>query len=89
MRVWLIIRSCSVSKEYFRRERVLCKKENLWEGEQIDFTQCISVLVVDTVRFAVSPDDMGMVNVDLSYSFHFAKTQMQHMPKYCKKLNTG
>jgi len=60
----------------------------LWEGEQGDFTQRISVLVVDTVGYAGSPDDMRMVTVDLSYSFHFVKSQMQHMPKHCKKLNT-
>lgn len=55
---------------------------------QGDFTQYISVLVVDTVGFASCPDDVGMVTVDLSYSFHFIKSQMQRMPKHCKKLNT-
>ena len=62
------------------------EKEGSWEGEQGDFTQCISVLEVDTLGFAGSPDDIRLVTVDLSCSFHFIKNQMQHMPKHCKKL---
>jgi hypothetical protein len=65
---------------------VLCTKRKFVGREKGDFTQCISVLVVETVGFAGFPDEMGMVSVDLSYSFHFIKSQMQRIPKHCKKL---
>jgi hypothetical protein len=71
---------------YYQRKRVLCIKESLREGEQDDFTQCISALEVDTVGFAGSPDDIKLVTMNLSYSFHFIESQMQRMPKHCRKL---
>jgi hypothetical protein len=44
--------------------------------------------MVDTVGFAGSPDGMGKITVDLTYSFHFINKSNAAYAKHCKKLDT-